>query len=165
MFYILFHPDAPERIALDGGGIGDREAEFLVESDGGLTAVDHDVREAEFADPRFGFIHHAPPEFFPAVLRQHDHASNQCGRFVDRVDPAGRHGKLVVGQNDILGLRRVLVVKLPPQRDPVLLRHPLNPDVVRPSLLPGFCCSDNLDVHNCFRLNNKSNVLFAVECI
>ena len=134
---------------MDRGGIGDREAEFLIESDGGLAGVDHDMRKAEITDPRFGFVHHAPPEFFPAVFREHDHPSDQNRRRIDLIDSAGRHGKLVVGQDDILGLRRVLVVKLPPQRDPVLPRHPLDPHVVRPGSLPRLGGSDNLNVHGC----------------
>ena len=110
----FLHPDAPEHVALDRGGIGDREAEFLIESDGGLAAVDHDMRKAEITDPRFCFVHHAAAEFTPAVLRQNDNSPNQGGRRIDRIDPAGRDGKLVVGQNDILRLRRVFVVKFPP---------------------------------------------------
>lgn len=146
LFQIFLHPDTAERVALNRGGIGDREAEFLIEADRGLATVDHDMRKAEIADPRFRFVHHAPPEFTPAVLRQNDHASDQGGRFVDWIDPAGRDGEVVVGQDDILRLRRVIVVKLAPQRDPVLLRHPLNSNIVSPGLLPGFCCSDYLDV-------------------
>ena len=149
---VFLHPDTPEGVALDRGGIGDREAEFLVESDGGLAAVDYDVREAEISDPRFCFVHHAAPEFAPAVFRQNDHAPDHGGRPVDRIDPTGRNGEVVVGQHDILRLRRVLVVKLPPQRDPVLLRHPLDPHVVRPRPLPRLGGSDYLEVHNWFPL-------------
>ena len=144
---VFLHPDTPECVALDRGGIGDREAEFLVEADRGLAAVDHDMRKAEIPDPRLGFVHHAAPEFAPAVLRQNDHAPDQGGRFVDRIDPAGRNGEVVVGQHDILRLRRVLVVKLPPQRDPVLFRHPRDPHVVRSRPLPRLGGSDNLEVH------------------
>ena len=98
---------------MDRGGIGDREAEFLIEPDGGLAAVDHDMRETEISDPRFGFVHHAPTEFFATVFRQNDHAPNHNRRRVDWINPAGRYGELVVGQDDILRLRRVFVVELP----------------------------------------------------
>lgn len=137
---------------MDRGGIGDREAEFLIEADRGLAAVDNDMRKAEIPDPRFGFVHHAPPEFTPAVFRQNDNSPDQGGRRIDRIDPTGRDGEVLVGQDDILRLRRVFIVKLPPKRDSVLFRHPLDAHVVRSRPLPRLGCSDYLEVHNWFPL-------------
>lgn len=71
------------------------------------------------------------------VFRQHHHPADHHGPFIQGIHLRRGHRKIVVCHDDIPGVRRVVVVKLPPQRDMVLLRHGLDADIVGPGLLPG----------------------------
>ena len=73
------------------------------------------------------------------VLGQNDHAADHHGFVIQRIHPRRGDREAVIRYDDIFCIRRVMFVKLLPERDVMLFCHGLDPDVIRSGLLPGFC--------------------------
>ena len=72
-----------------------------------------------------------------SVLRQDDDAADHHPAVRKGIHARGGDGEVVVEEDDVPGVRAVVLVELFPQCDVMLLRHRLDADIVSAGLLPG----------------------------
>ena len=152
----LLHPVAGEGGADDFVGVVGDIAHVLVERDLVLAAFHDGGPETEFPGPCFRLLDDARAQPLVPILRQHDDPPEDHVLRVEGVEPAGGYGQVIIDNNDVFGVRRIMLVELHLQRNLVLPRHRLDADIVRPGLLRRFRRPD--DLHQFLSMRGFSSV-------
>lgn len=138
----FFHSVAGEGVADDFLGIVGDVAEGPVEGDFVVAALYDGGAEAELDGPFLCFQDDLRTKSLVAILREDDDAAEHHSLFVDGIEAAGGHWQVVVDDDDVLRLGRVVFVELHVEGNLMLPGHCLNADIVGAGLLCCFGCSE-----------------------
>ena len=106
-----------------------------------LSTLYNSCRKAQFISPFLCLLNYKCSKSLMTIFRQNDYPAKHHSFIVYGIQPASGYWKIVINDHNILGLWRVMLVKLSIQRDLVFACHCLYADIVCPGLLCCLCCS------------------------
>ena len=143
----LGHADTAEGVPFDYGAAAVfGVAQFLIKAHFIVAAIQDCGFEAQFAGPVFGLLNHLTSQSLAAIFGQDHYPAQIYMGLVYGVQTAGCYGQVVINNDYVFGLRRVVFVKLGIKGYLVLAGHGLDSDVVRSRLLGSSGCADYLHV-------------------